>query len=47
MTIVVRAYANADDVLIAGQPDQWPNDWVGFQIERRNETTRQVTIRSE
>lgn len=44
MTIVVKAYANADDVLIAWQPDQWPADWVGFQLERRNDTTQQVTI---
>jgi phosphatidylserine/phosphatidylglycerophosphate/cardiolipin synthase-like enzyme len=44
MTIVVKAYANADDVLIAWQPDQWPADWVGFQIERRNETNQQVTL---
>jgi hypothetical protein len=34
MTINVKAYANADDVLIAWQPDTWPNDWVGFQLER-------------
>jgi phosphatidylserine/phosphatidylglycerophosphate/cardiolipin synthase-like enzyme len=44
MTIVVKAYANADDVLIAWQPDQWPDDWVGFQIERRNDTNQQVTL---
>jgi len=44
MTIAVKAYANADDVLIAWQADQWPNDWVGFQLERRNDTTQQVTV---
>ena len=44
MTIVVKAYANADDVLIAWRPDQWSNDWVGFQLERRNDTTQQVTV---
>lgn len=44
MTIVVKAYANADDVLIAWQPDQWPADWVGFQLERRNDTNQQVTV---
>jgi phosphatidylserine/phosphatidylglycerophosphate/cardiolipin synthase-like enzyme len=44
MTIIVKAYANADDVLIAWQPDQWPADWVGFQIERRNDTNQQVTL---
>jgi phosphatidylserine/phosphatidylglycerophosphate/cardiolipin synthase-like enzyme len=44
MTIIVKAYANADDVLIAWQPDQWSDDWVGFQLERRNDTTQQVTV---
>lgn len=44
MTIEIKAYANADDVLIAWQPDQWPSDWVGFQLERRNDTTQQVTV---
>jgi phosphatidylserine/phosphatidylglycerophosphate/cardiolipin synthase-like enzyme len=44
MTIAVKAYANADDVLIAWQPDQWSQDWVGFQLERRNDTTQQVTV---
>jgi hypothetical protein len=38
MAIVVKAYANADDVLIAWQPDQWSDDWAGFQLERRNST---------
>ncbi len=44
MAIVVNAYANADDVLIAWQPDPWPADWVGFQLERRNDTNQQVTV---
>ena len=44
MTIAVKAYANADDVLIAWQPDQWSDDWAGFQLERRNDTTQQITI---
>jgi hypothetical protein len=44
MTIAVKAYANADDVLIAWQPDTWSDDWVGFQLERRNDTTQQVTV---
>src|SRR5579872_2301927 len=44
MTIAVKAFANADDVLIAWQPDPWPDDWVGFQLERRNDTTQQVTV---
>jgi hypothetical protein len=46
MTINVKAYANADDVLIAWQPDTWSNDWVGFQLERRNNTTQQSTVLS-
>ena len=44
MTINVKSYADADDVLIAWQPDQWPGDWVGFQLERRDETTKAVTV---
>jgi phosphatidylserine/phosphatidylglycerophosphate/cardiolipin synthase-like enzyme len=44
MTIAVKAYANADDVLIAWQPDQWSDDWAGFQLERRNDTTQQITV---
>jgi phosphatidylserine/phosphatidylglycerophosphate/cardiolipin synthase-like enzyme len=44
MTIAVRAYANADDVLIAWQPDNWAGDWAGFQLERRNDTTQQITV---
>src|ERR1700746_1074513 len=43
MTIIIKAYANADDVLIAWQPDKWSDDWVGFQLERRNDSTHQVT----
>lgn len=44
MTIEVKAFANADDILIAWEPATWSNDWVGFQLERRDETSRQVTI---
>jgi phosphatidylserine/phosphatidylglycerophosphate/cardiolipin synthase-like enzyme len=44
MSIAIKAYANADDVLIAWQPETWSNDWVGFQLERRNDTTQQVTV---
>jgi phosphatidylserine/phosphatidylglycerophosphate/cardiolipin synthase-like enzyme len=44
MTIAVKAFANADDVLIAWQPDKWSDDWAGFQLERRNETTQQITV---
>jgi phosphatidylserine/phosphatidylglycerophosphate/cardiolipin synthase-like enzyme len=44
MTIAIKAYANADDVLIAWQPDRWSDDWVGFQLERRDDTTQHVTV---
>lgn len=44
MTIAIKAFANADDVLIAWQPDQWSDDWAGFQLERRNDTMQQVTV---
>jgi len=44
MTIDVKAYANADDVLIAWEPDPWSGDWVGFQLERRDDTTQAVTV---
>jgi len=43
MAITVKAYANADDVLIAWKPNPWPEAWVGFQLERRNEKTGQIT----
>ena len=46
MTINVKVYANADDVLIAWQPDPWSNDWVGFQLERRNNITQQSIVLS-
>ena len=44
MTIEVKAFANADDILIAWEPATWSNDWVGFQLERRDETSQQVTV---
>jgi phosphatidylserine/phosphatidylglycerophosphate/cardiolipin synthase-like enzyme len=44
MPIAVKAYANADDVLIAWEPNPWPTDWIGFQIERRNDNSGQVTV---
>lgn len=44
MPITIKAYANADDVLIAWQPDQWSDDWVGFELERRDDKTQQVTV---
>ncbi|HYV87317.1 MAG TPA: hypothetical protein VFA91_01980, partial [Candidatus Polarisedimenticolia bacterium] len=43
MTIAVKAFANADDVLIAWQPNPWPAKWVGFQLDRRDNTTQKVT----
>jgi PLD-like domain len=42
--ITVKAYANADDVLIAWEPDTWGPTWVGFQVERRNAITQDVTV---
>jgi hypothetical protein len=44
MTIDIKAFANADDILIAWQPNPWSDDWVGFQLERRDETMHQVTV---
>jgi phosphatidylserine/phosphatidylglycerophosphate/cardiolipin synthase-like enzyme len=43
MTIEMKVYANADDVLIAWKPDTWQPVWVGFQLERRNGKTGQIT----
>jgi hypothetical protein len=42
MTIEMKVYANADDVLIAWRPQAWRPGWVGFQLERRNGTTGEV-----
>jgi phosphatidylserine/phosphatidylglycerophosphate/cardiolipin synthase-like enzyme len=44
MPIAVKAYANADDVLIAWEPDTWSKDWVGFKVERRDDVSGQVTV---
>src|ERR1700678_2359368 len=44
MTISIKAYANADDVLIAWEPNRWPQNWVGFKLERRDDTSQQITI---
>ena len=44
MSIAVKAYANADDVLLAWEPNPWSNDWVGFQIERRGNTTQKISV---
>lgn len=44
MPITIKAFANADDVLIAWEPDQWSDAWVGFQLERRDEKTQQVAL---
>jgi hypothetical protein len=44
MPIAIKAYANADDVLIAWSPDKWDPTWVGFKLERRDERTKSVTV---
>jgi phosphatidylserine/phosphatidylglycerophosphate/cardiolipin synthase-like enzyme len=44
MPITIKAYANADDVLIAWQPDQWSDDWIGFELQRRDDKTQQITV---
>ena len=41
--IAVRVYANADDVLIAWKPDQWPDAWVAFNSN--DETRRRNRLR--
>jgi phosphatidylserine/phosphatidylglycerophosphate/cardiolipin synthase-like enzyme len=43
MPITVKAFANADDVLVVWEPSPWSNAWVGFMVERRDDTTGQVT----
>jgi hypothetical protein len=44
MAIKVKAYANADDVLIAWSPENWDAAWVGFELERRNDATGDITV---
>ena len=41
--IKVRVHANGDDALIAWHPEQWPDVWVGFALEKRNPKTGEVT----
>src|ERR1041385_3412299 len=41
--INVKAFANADDVLIAWKPTRWRRAWIGFQLERRDNKTGQVS----
>lgn len=41
--INVKAFANADDVLIAWEPTTWSPAWIGFQLERRDNKTGQVS----
>jgi hypothetical protein len=36
MSIAVRAYANADDALIAWRPKPWSDEWVGFALWKRD-----------
>ena len=40
--INVKAFANADDVLIAWEPTRWHRAWIGFQLERRDNKTGEV-----
>jgi phosphatidylserine/phosphatidylglycerophosphate/cardiolipin synthase-like enzyme len=42
--IKVKAFANADDVLIAWKPTTWPQAWIGFQLERRDNKTGRVSV---
>jgi phosphatidylserine/phosphatidylglycerophosphate/cardiolipin synthase-like enzyme len=44
MSLNVKAYANADDILVAWEPTQWDESWVGFQLERRDGSTGKVTV---
>jgi phosphatidylserine/phosphatidylglycerophosphate/cardiolipin synthase-like enzyme len=44
MPLNVKAYANADDILIAWQPTAWDQAWMGFKLERRDTSTGQVTV---
>src|SRR5689334_4477634 len=46
MPLNVKAYANADDILIAWEPTQWDDAWVGFQLERRDNVTGNITVLS-
>lgn len=39
MPLVIKAYANADDVLIAWNASDWDETWVGFKLERRDTKT--------
>ncbi len=36
MAIEVKVHANGDDALIAWEPKPWPDEWVGFALEKRN-----------
>jgi hypothetical protein len=44
MAIELKAYSNGDDVLIAWSPEDWPQQWVGFQLERRDVATGVVSV---
>lgn len=44
MVIRIKAFANADDVLIAWEPEEWPDALVGFQLERKDEKTGAISI---
>ena len=44
MPIKLKVYANSDDAILAWKPDPWPDTIVGFQIERRDIHTGQVSL---
>ncbi len=44
MAVRIKAFANADDVLIAWEPDSWPAALVGFQLERKDQKSGAVTV---
>ncbi|BCH05010.1 hypothetical protein MesoLj131b_70090 (plasmid) [Mesorhizobium sp. 131-2-5] len=39
MPLVIKAYANSDDVLIAWNASDWDESWVGFKLDRRDTKT--------
>jgi len=43
MAIAVTVLCNDDDALIAWRPDDWPDAWVGFMVEKKNGKTGEVT----
>ena len=44
MAIKVTVHCNSDEALVAWKPDQeWPAEWAGFVVERRNTKTGEIT----